>query len=34
MLGWLIGYFDDEDAARWEGWAYASAVVLSGALYR
>eukprot|EP00752_Nemacystus_decipiens_P006715 g6038.t1 len=33
VLGWLIGYFDDEDAAKWEGWAYASAVVLSGALY-
>lgn len=34
VLGWLIGYFDNEKAASWEGWVYACAVVLSGALFR
>lgn len=34
VLGWLIGYFDDENAAGWEGWVYACAVVVSGALFR
>ncbi|CAM9122756.1 unnamed protein product [Ectocarpus sp. 4 AP-2014] len=29
-LGWLIGYFDDETSANWEGWTYASVVVLGG----
>ncbi|CAM9399555.1 unnamed protein product, partial [Ectocarpus sp. 12 AP-2014] len=29
-LGWLIGYFDDETSASWEGWTYASVVVLGG----
>ncbi|CBN77890.1 multidrug resistance-associated protein-like protein [Ectocarpus siliculosus] len=29
-LGWLIGYFDDEASASWEGWTYASVVVLGG----
>ncbi|CAM9346350.1 unnamed protein product, partial [Ectocarpus sp. 8 AP-2014] len=31
-LGWLIGYFDDETSASWEGWTYASVVVLGGLL--
>lgn len=33
-LGWLIGYFDDDDSESWEGWTYASAVVLTGLLFR
>ncbi len=34
LLGRLIAYFDDEDAAGWEGWAFAGAVVSIGAVYR
>ncbi|CBN77893.1 conserved unknown protein [Ectocarpus siliculosus] len=32
-LGWLIGYFDDDRSESWEGWTYASAVVLGGVLF-
>ncbi|CAN0129703.1 unnamed protein product, partial [Ectocarpus sp. 8 AP-2014] len=32
-LGWLIGYFDDDSSESWEGWTYASAVVLGGVLF-
>ena len=34
MLGRLVGYFDDENSASWEGWVYAAAVVLSGIVFR
>ena len=34
VLGRLIGYFDDDDSARWEGWTYACAVVLGGVMFR
>ena len=34
LLGKLIGYFDDEKFAAWEGWTYACAVVLGGACAR
>lgn len=34
MLGKLIGYFDDDNPADWEGWFYACAVVLGGVLFR
>eukprot|EP00752_Nemacystus_decipiens_P006704 g6027.t1 len=33
VLGRLIGYFDDDDSASWEGWTYACAVVLGGVLF-
>lgn len=33
-LGWLIGYFEDENAESWEGWVYALCVVLGGFLFR
>ncbi|CAM9886717.1 unnamed protein product [Scytosiphon promiscuus] len=32
-LGWLIGYFDDENAAGWEGWTYACCVVVGALLF-
>lgn len=34
LVGRLIAYFDDEHAAGWEGWALASSVVGTGAVYR
>ena len=34
VLGQLIGYFDDEDSASWEGWTFACAVVIGGVLFR
>eukprot|EP00903_Cladosiphon_okamuranus_P016201 g14950.t2 len=33
FLGRLVGFFDDENAASWEGWTYACAVVLGGVLF-
>lgn len=33
-LGWLISYFDDSSSNAWEGWVFASVVVLAGLLFR